>query len=215
MLSMLESPAAASELLTDKYRPRAISDFLGLDKAKTICAKLAAKPFASSWIFVGDSGLGKTTLALALAECMPAERHHIPSQDCNLPELKRVIGNCHYIPRTGCRMHLVLVDEADQMSQAAQLYLLSKLDSTSFPPNTIFIFTCNETGSLEKRFLSRCVTVEFSSYGIAKDASALLERVWESEANGAPAPNFARIVKEANNNVRAALMELQKHLMFI
>lgn len=62
--------------------------------------------------------------------------------------------------------------------------------------------------------MSRCVTVEFSSYGIAKDAAALLSLVWDCEANGAPAPNFVRIVKEANNNVRASLMELQKALMF-
>lgn len=203
------------QLLTEKYRPSAISDFLGLDKAKTICAKLAAKPFDSAWLFVGDSGLGKTTLALALAEQMPAELHHIPSQDCNLETLRRVIAGCNYIPRQGCKMHLILVDEADQMTSAAQLFLLSKLDSTSFPPNTIFIFTCNTTEGLEKRFLSRCGVVEFSSYGIAKDAAALLELVWQSEAGEAIAPNFVRIVKEANNNVRAALMQLQKELMFL
>lgn len=91
-------------LLTDKYRPHAISEFLGLDKAKAICAKLAAQPFASAWCFVGDSGLGKTTLALALAECMPAELHHIPSQDCNLETLRKVIGACHYVPRAGLKL---------------------------------------------------------------------------------------------------------------
>lgn len=112
-------------------------------------------------------------------------------------------------------MHLILVDEADQMTAAAQLFLLSKLDATSFPPNTIFVFTCNSTDGLEKRFLSRCGVVEFSSYGIAKDAAALLELVWQSEAGEAIAPNFVRIVKEANNNVRAALMQLQKELMFL
>ena len=39
------------------------------------------------------------------------------------------------------------------MTPAAQLALLSKLDATAFPPNTVFIFTCNETGNLEPRFL--------------------------------------------------------------
>ena len=114
----------------------------------------------------------------------------------------------------GKRMHLVLVDEADQMSAQAQLALLSMLDSTNRPQQTIFIFTCNETERFEARFLSRCGVIEFSSYGIAKDATKLLARVWENEANGADAPNFARIVKESNNNIRAALMELQKQLMF-
>jgi DNA polymerase III delta prime subunit len=43
------------------------------------------------------------------------------------------------------RMHLVLIDEADGMTNPAQLALLSKLDATAFPPNTIFVFTCNGT----------------------------------------------------------------------
>jgi ABC-type cobalamin/Fe3+-siderophores transport system ATPase subunit len=203
-------------LLTDKYRPTRISDFVGLDKPKTICSKLAAKPFASAWRFVGPTGVGKTTLALALAEQMPAELHHIPSQDCNIETLRRVIGNCHYVPRAGYKMHLVLIDEADQMTAAAQLYLLSKLDGTAFPPNTIFIFTMNSTEGLEKRFLDRTVEVWFSSKGIAPDATSFIEFVWQLEAGEtAAAPNFARIVKEANNSIRGALMELQNELMLL
>lgn len=49
---------------------------------------------------------------------------------------------------------------------------------------------------------------------LRRDAAALLADVWAREAGDAPAPNFARIVKESNNNVRAALMELQKEIMF-
>jgi DNA polymerase III delta prime subunit len=113
----------------------------------------------------------------------------------------------------GKRMHLILADEADQMTAAAQLYLLSKLDGTAALPNTIWIFTCNETDRLQDRFLSRTLPVEFSSYGISKDAGELLERVWREESNGAPAPNFARIVKESNNNVRESLMRLETELL--
>jgi hypothetical protein len=202
------------QLLTDKYRPSSIAGFIGLDKPKTICNKLAAKPFASAWRFVGPTGVGKTSLALALAAQMPAELHHIPSQDCNLDNLRRVIGNCHYVPKSGCKMHLVLIDEADQMTAAAQLYLLSKLDGTAFPPNTIFIFTMNSTDGLEKRFLDRTVEVWFSSKGIAPETTSFLELVWQCEAEEtAIAPNFARIVKEANNSVRGALAQLQHELM--
>lgn len=203
------------QLLTDKYRPSSIADFVGLDKPKAICAKLAAKPYASAWRFEGPTGVGKTTLALALAEQMPAELHHIPSQDCNLENLRRIVTHCQqYLPRAGCKMHMILVDEADQMTAAAQLYLLSKLDATSSPKDTIFIFTCNSIEGLEKRFTDRTVPVWFSSKGIAPEAAELLELVWSCEAPAqAIAPNFARIVKEANNSIRAALMELQSELM--
>lgn len=200
--------------LTEKYRPHIIDGFLGLDKPKRLCANLCANPFASAWLFVGDPGQGKTTLALALTEAMPAELHHIPSQDCNLDTLRSVIACCHYVPRFGCKMHLVLIDEADAMTAAAQFYLLSKLDSTSFPPATIFIFTCNSTERLEERFLSRCGVVPFSSYGNAGAVTSLLESVWSVEAPAdTQRPNFARIAKDSTGNVRAALMALQNLLL--
>jgi DNA polymerase III delta prime subunit len=66
------------------------------------------------------------------------------------------------------------------MTPAAQVSLLSKLDATNFPPNTIFIFTCNATDRLEPRFLSRCHVIDFSSYGISAEASQLLEKNLES-----------------------------------
>jgi replication-associated recombination protein RarA len=200
--------------LTEKYRPRSMAEFVGLAKPKALCAKLAANPFPSAWLFTGPSGTGKTTMGMALGEMMPAEVHHIPSQECDLANLERVCRTCAYVPAMGKRMHLILVDEADQMSPAAQLYLLSKLDSTAQMPNVIWIFTCNATDRLQDRFLSRVKVVEFSSYGIAADAAALLQRIWDENApNTAAAPNFARLVKDSSNNVRAAIMALELELM--
>ena len=109
----------------------------------------------------------------------------------------------------------MLVDEADKMSNAAQLHFLSKLDATAFPPQTIFVFTCNTTEGLEARFLSRTRQIEFSSYGLAGDATRLLESIWQREAINVPAPNFARIVKESSNNIRDALMCLEIELLSI
>lgn len=208
--SNLEFPIA----LTERYRPHSIKEFVGLAKPKALCSKLAAHPFPSAWLFVGSSGTGKTTMAMALAEAIPAEIHHIPSQECTLANIEDKCRICQYVPMAGCKMHLILVDEADRMSDAAQVSLLSKLDATNFPPDTIFIFTCNDTSRLEPRFLSRLRIVEFSSYGMAADTSDLLSKIWQDNAPASsPAPNFSRIVKENNNNVRASLMELETALM--
>lgn len=199
--------------LTERYRPRTIEQFIGLDKPKKLAANIAKQPMGN-WLFVGPSGTGKTTLAMAIAEMIPAEMHHIPSQECNLQTLERVCRTCQYVPMSGCKVHLILVDEADQMSMAAQLFLLSKLDGTAPLPNTIWIFTCNDTERFEPRFMSRVRKVEFSSYGIAASAAELLARIWnENSPAGATTPNFARIVKESNNNVRESLMRLETELM--
>jgi replication-associated recombination protein RarA len=54
--------------LTERYRPHSITEFAGLSKPKALCAKLAAKPFPSAWLFIGPSGTGKTTMARSLPE---------------------------------------------------------------------------------------------------------------------------------------------------
>jgi replication-associated recombination protein RarA len=205
--------------LTEKYRPTRIAEFVGLPKVKKIIGNLCVKPFPSSWFFLGPSGTGKTTMALALVNEMPAELHHIASKECTLETVQDVARKCHYMPRMvddckPCKMHVVLVDEADQMSYPAQLAFLSILDATGFPPNTIFIFTGNATANLEDRFLSRVMTLEFSSYGMGNLVTDLLGRVWDQETDSpTERPNFARIVKESNNNVREALGRLQVEIM--
>jgi DNA polymerase III delta prime subunit len=99
------------------------------------------------------------------------------------------------------------------MSPAAQLALLSKLDSTDPPPNTIFIFTCNSVEGLEKRFLSRCRVLEFSSYGMREDLAQFLARVWESETGRSADLDFLRMAKDCQNNVRDALMHLEVSIL--
>lgn len=213
VLNQLEQRDSTSPIpLAEKYRPRAIGEFIGLDKPKRVLAKFAANPYQSAWIFIGPPGTGKTTMALALANMLHAEVHHIPSQQCNVTNVEDVIRQCWYVPVSG-GFHLVLIDESDKMSNAAHLHFLSKLDATAFPPQTIFVFTCNGMESLESRFLSRTRQIEFSSYGMAGDATRLLESIWLREGNGASAPNFARIVKESSNNIRDALMFLETELL--
>jgi hypothetical protein len=49
---------------------------------------------------------------------------------------------------------------------------------------------------------------------MGQDAATLLERVWDEEIQSpAEKPNFARIVKDAQNNIRGALMALESRLM--
>jgi replication-associated recombination protein RarA len=200
--------------LAEKYRPRTIADFVGLEKPKKIIGRFAAKPYQSAWLFVGPPGVGKTSMALALATQIGAEVHHIPSQKCNAQAIDDTCRICAYVPLSG-GFHLVIVDEADKMTPAAQLGLLSKLDATDAPPSTIWVFTCNATDGLEPRFLSRTRQLEFSSYGLANDAARLLDSIWQQESHGAIAPNFARIVKESTNNLRDALMCLETELLGI
>jgi DNA polymerase III delta prime subunit len=107
---------------------------------------------------------------------------------------------------------MIICDEADAMSDAAQKFLLSKLDSSEPVPNTIWIFTCNSTDKLEGRFLSRCRVLEFSTYGMSDAIVEHLARVWRSETSG-ECPNLKRLVTETHCNVRESLMRLELEMM--
>jgi DNA polymerase III delta prime subunit len=170
----VQTDLAFPQSLTEKYRPTRISDFIGLDRAKKVLTAFSKRPASGAWLFVGPSGVGKSTMALALAAELQAELHKIPSQKCNVQTIEDTVRHCWYASLMPGGFHVVLADEADQMTSAAQLALLSKLDSTDPAPNTIWIFTANETERLERRFLSRCKVLEFSSYGLAGEIATYL-----------------------------------------
>jgi replication-associated recombination protein RarA len=211
---------AFPEPLAEKYKPKRVAEFMQVFP-RNVMLSLLRSPRPGAYFFLGSSGLGKTELALAVANELPAQLHHIASKDCDLEAVRKIRLACNYVPHDmfnpdrHCTMHLVLVDEADQMSPAAQLAFLSLLDATGFPPNTIFVFTGNSTNGLEDRFMSRVKLLPFSKEGMSGKIVELLAAIWASEAGNAPAPNLARLVKDAKNNVRDAINTLEVELMAI
>jgi DNA polymerase III gamma/tau subunit len=153
-------------------------------------------------------------MAQAMAEEMNAEFHHVGSQKLTLEELERVCRICAYVPMQGKGFHFVLIDEVDSASRAAQLALLSRLDSTEAPKQTVWVFTSNSLENLEPRFISRCIQVEFSSYALSSETVTHLRKIWQAE-NGSieNAPDFLRICKNVRNNVRDALQSLESELL--
>lgn len=198
--------------LSEKYRPAKISDFIGLEKPRKIIAKFSENPKSCSFLFVGPSGTGKTSMAQALCSAIQGEFHHLPSGKCDARAIDEIVRMCWYVPQSGT-FHVIVVDEADRMTEGAQLALLSKLDSTAAPPKTIWVFTCNETKGLEPRFLSRCMVVEFSSYGMASEIATFLDRVWHAEGGNGNCPDLTRLAKDTRNNVRDCLNRLEVELL--
>jgi replication-associated recombination protein RarA len=194
--------------LVEKYRPKRLADFAGLTGPRAVLSCFAAEPYSAAWLLVGAAGTGKTTMAFALAEEIGGEVHHIPSRNCDLATVEEVCRKCHYYPWSGS-WHTVIVDEADQMSRPAQLAFLSKLDSTAPPPNTVFVFTANDTALLERRFISRTRVLRFGLETESAAASAYLARIWQAEVPGVSAPDFSRLLVESEHNLRDALMKLE------
>ncbi len=205
------------EPLTEKYRPRRVSEFIGLMKVKRTIEPFVKKPFEHSWFFLGGSGLGKTALVQAIAEEINAELHEVPSAECDLDRVRRETEMCRYGAfnfDTGktCDWHILSIHEADKMSPAAQISLLSKMDSTAWPPKTIFIFTANSRLNLEPRFMSRCSVLEFDAETLEEELGAYLGAIYKKEGGKYPV-NFCDLAKSVQFNVRDALNKLQVELL--
>jgi len=190
--------------LVEKYQPRKIEDFIGLEGPKRLFSNLLKAPRPVAVLLVGPPGCGKTTLGMAFADELPGTLHHISSQKCDVAALGRLNDLCQYYPTQG-KFHVVLVDEADQMTERAQLQLLSRLDGTAslkpkfgggwergFALPVIWIFTCNGRGedgttppsTFEPRFLSRCLVMACGKPDVAEIARCL-RRIWSLEGGNA------------------------------
>ncbi len=195
--------------LVEKYKPAKLADFTGLAPIKSLFAKFAATPYSSAWLLTGPAGVGKTTLAYAVAEQIGGQIHHIGSRTCNLETVGQVVEHCRCYPMFArSPWHIVIVDEADKMTAAAQLAFLSILDGTEAPENTVFIFTCNDTKGLEPRFKSRTRVIDFDLAPDSEAAVSFLTRVWKAETH-AEVPDLAQLFTACDCNLRDALMRLE------
>ena len=105
--------------LVNKYKPATIEAFAGVDRPKKILAAFVAKPYVSAWLLLGPSGIGKTTMAFAVARALGARHeigggiYHIPARQCDLETMENTIRQCYYQPMSGS-WNVILIDEADR-----------------------------------------------------------------------------------------------------
>ena len=101
--------------LAEKYQPRKIEDFIGLEGPKRLFGNLLKAPRPVAILLVGSPGTDKTSMAMAFADQLPGTLHHISSQKCDVAALDRLNDTLCYYPERG-KFHVVKVDEADQMT---------------------------------------------------------------------------------------------------
>lgn len=219
--------------LADKYEPR-VRDFIGLNDPKQTMMGLLKRPKPVSILAIGPPGCGKTVMGMSFCRQLPGSLIHIQAQKCDVDRLESLHYQTLTYPPVGS-WWFVLVDEADGMTEKAQLLLLSRMDGTASlkpvwgggfvkgeAPPIIYYFTSNgrrvngelkPPAELLPRFISRCVPLLFDLAPVRK-LVPYLKRLWHAEKGTRGLPDqYFEYLCEGSVGVRDILMRLDKELI--
>lgn len=195
----------------EKYRARGFSDIRGqelaIDKIKVFLRQFPKKKAIA---LHGPSGIGKTSLAYAIAFEVDAEILELNASDLrNKAKINEIVGPASRQKSLFKKHKIILVDEVDGVSAVKDRgglgELLGLIEKSSFP----IIITANDIWQKKFNLLrqkSELVQLKEVDYKIVLD---LLKRVCEKENCAVAGDVLTSIAIKARGDIRAALNDLQ------
>lgn len=144
----------------EKYRPQTIDEMILPKEIKQTAKDIIAKGHMPSLLFSGRSGIGKTTLAQAMANELGADFMKInASKEGNIDMIRTKLEQfASTVSFTGGKK-ITLLDEADGLTHQAQQALRGFVDE--FGNNHTIIFTCNFESRISDAIKSRAPQIHF------------------------------------------------------
>lgn len=140
-------------LWTEKYRPENLTNYIGNESLKAKIARMIAEGDIPHLLLSGPAGTGKTTVAKILVKNIDCDYLYINASDENNVEtirtkVKSFASTIGFKP-----MKIIILDEADYITQNAQAALRNIMET--FSRSTRFILTCNYVERIIDPIVSR------------------------------------------------------------
>lgn len=197
------------EELYRKYRPQKFEDVVGQDIAIKALKK-EVEGGAHSFLFVGSSGVGKTTIARILAKELGASENCIveinSADNRGVDTAREIMENIQYSPVEGEAMVYIL-DEVHAITSVAQNSLLKVLEDT--PSYVYFMLCTTDPQKLIAPLKTRCSIVNLKSLS-DNDLAYLLKRTCRSEGIKISSEIVEKIIPLSDGSPRKALKLLNK-----
>jgi len=150
-------------LWVEKYRPRTIEDVVLTPNLKKRFREIVKTKDLPNLIFESSAGTGKTTVAKALCNDLDLDYLFInASEENGIDTLRHKIRSyASSMPLMGGSYNVVILDEADSLSLAAQPALRAFIEE--FSKTCRFILTCNYVNRLIEPLHSRCPVISFNT----------------------------------------------------
>jgi DNA polymerase III subunit gamma/tau len=220
------------QVIARKYRPQTFSELVNQEHVRTTLENaLAQNRIAHGYIFSGQRGTGKTTVARILARCLNCVQGPTttPCGACasclevsasNAPdvieidaasnrginEMRELRENVRYRPARD-RYKVFIVDEAHQITSEAFNALLKTLEE---PPEwVVFVLCTTEAHKIPATIASRCQHFSFRSVDF-DEIVGRLRWICEQEGIQADAETFSVLAQVGEGSVRDSLSALDQ-----
>ena len=220
------------QVIARKYRPQAFSELISQEHVKTTLENAITQGrIAHGYIFSGQRGTGKTTVARILARCLNCEKGPT-AQPCGvcascreiasgsgvdvieidaasnrgINEMRELRENVRYRPARD-RYKIFIVDEAHQITSEAFNALLKTLEE---PPEwVVFILCTTEAHKIPTTIASRCQQFSFRSVDF-NELVARMEEIARLEGIEADKETLGVLAQAGEGSVRDSLSALDQ-----
>ena len=198
----------------EKHRPRTLDEVVGNEEAVQRLRILANDGNIPNLILTGPPGIGKTTSLLALCRQLLGDKADEAVKELNASDERGIevvrkdikeFAKKHINLPEG-RHKVVLLDESDSMTDAAQQAMRRIMETYS--STTRFVFACNQSEKVIEPIQSRCAIVRFTRISEEQIAARLMQ-ICEKEGIQPESEGIAALAALSDGDLRTAVNGLQ------